>query len=122
MLYLLPFFLLAIGSAFEHEQALHAKNFRGESQAFCTALWISVYASWATRIAILAYIALKLSWVAAIAMFIGGMLASGVIAGLVSGLVGLSAGSIGQLYISFSAFIVWPACFMAAYLSLPKVM
>jgi hypothetical protein len=82
MLYLLPFFLIAIGSAFEHEQALHAKNFRGESQAFCTALWISVYASWAARIAILVYIVLNLSWVAAIAMFIGGMLASGVIAGL----------------------------------------
>ena len=122
MAYLLPFFLLAIGNAFEHEQALHAKSFRGESQAFCTILWISVYASWIIRIAVLTYIAVNLSWVAAIAMFIGGMLISGVIAGLVSGVVGRAAGSIGQLYISFSAFIIWPACFLAAYLSLPKVM
>ena len=122
MAYLLPFFLLAIGNAFEHEQALHAKNFRGESQAFCTILWISVYASWIIRIAVLTYIAVNLSWVAAIAMFIGGMLISGAIAGLVSGVVGRAAGSIGQLYISFAAFIIWPACFLAAYLSLPKVM
>lgn len=122
MAYLLTFFLLAIGNAFEHEQALHAKNFRGESQAFCTILWFSVYASWVTRIAILVYIALNLSWIAAIAMFIGGMFFSGVIAGLVAGIIDRAVGSIGQLYISFAAFIVWPACFLAAYLSLPKVM
>ena len=121
MTYILPFFLLAIGNAFEHEQALHAKNFRGESQNFCTILWVSVYVSWVTRIAVLAYVALNLSWVAAIAMFVGGMLVSGVIAGLVSGVVGRITGPTGQLYISFAAFIVWPACFLAAYLSLPKV-
>lgn len=88
MVYILTFFLIAIGNAFEHEQALHAKSFRGESQAFLATLWLSVYASWATRTAILVYIGLKLSWIAAIAMFIGGILASGVIAGLVSARVG----------------------------------
>ena len=122
MAYLLPFFLLTIGHAFEHEQALHAKNFRGESQTFCTILWISVYASWIARIAALAYIALNLSWVAAIAMFIGGILVTGLIAGLVSVVAVSAAGSIGQLYISFATFIVWPSCFLAAYLSLPKIM
>ena len=122
MPYFLPFFLLAIGHAFEHEQALHAKKFRGESQTFCTALWVSVYASWVARLVILVYIAFKLSWIAAIAMFIVGMPVSGVIAGLLSGLVGRAAGSIGQIYISLAAFIAWPVCFLAAYLSLPKVM
>lgn len=121
MLYILSFFLIAIGSAFGHEQALHAKNFRGESQAFCTALWISVYLSWAARIAILAYIALNLSWIAAIAIFIGGILASGIIAGLLSALSARTIGSMGQLYISVGAFIVWPVCFLAAYLSLPEI-
>lgn len=122
MEYLLSFFLLAIGKAFTHEQALHAKNFRGESQAFCTMLWISVYASWITSIAVLVYIVLNLSWVAALAIFVGGMLVSGVIAGLISSIVGRAIGQIGQLYISFAAFIVWPACFLAAYLLLPAVM
>ena len=122
MEYLLSFFLLAIGKAFAHEQALHAKNFRGESQAFCTMLWISVYASWITSIAVLVYIVLNLSWVAALAMFVGGVLVSGVIAGLISSIVDRAIGQIGQLYISFAAFIIWPACFLAAYLSLPTVM
>lgn len=122
MEYLLSFFLLAIGKAFTHEQALHAKNFRGESQAFCTMLWISVYASWITSVAVLVYIVLNLSWVAALTIFVGGMLVSGVIAGLISSIVGRAIGQIGQLYISFAAFIVWPACFLAAYLLLPAVM
>lgn len=120
--YLLSFFLLSIGKSFAHEQALHAKNFRGESQAFCTILWLSVYASWATGIAVLAYIVLNLSWVAAVSMLIGGILVSGVIAGFISSIVGRATGPIGQLYISFAAFIVWPACFLAAYLCLPRVM
>lgn len=122
MEYLLSFFLLAVGKAFTHEQALHAKNFRGESQTFCTILWISVYASWVTSIAIFAYIVLNLSWVAALAMFIGGILVSGVIAGLISSIVSSDAAQTRQLYILFAAFIVWPVCFLAAYLSLPAVM
>lgn len=121
MAYLLPFFLIAIGSAFEHEQVLRARNFPGESRAFRTALWISAYASWATRIAIIIYIALNLSRVAAVAMFIGGMLAAGVISGLLSGISGRWAGPTGKVYVSASAFIVWPTCFLAAYFSLPKV-
>lgn len=121
MLYLLPFFLIAIGSAFEHEQALHAEHFGGESRAFHIALWISAYASWATRIAIIIYVALNLSWMAAIAMFIGAMLAAGVIAGSLSAIAARMAGPKGQLYVSAAAFIVWPACFLAAFFSLPKV-
>lgn len=121
MPYLLPFFLIAIGSAFEHEQALHAEHFTGKSRALHIALWVSAYASWATRIAIIIYIAVNLSWVAAIAMFIGGMLAAGVIAGLLSAIVRRTADPIGQLYVSAAAFIVWPACFLAAYFTLPKV-
>ena len=121
MLYLLPFFLIAIGSAFEHEQSQHAEHFTGENRAFHIALWISAYSSWATRIAIIIYIALKLSWVAAIAMFIGGMLGAGVIAGLLSAIAGRMAGPRGQFYVSAAAFIVWPACFLAAFFSLPTV-
>lgn len=121
MSYILTFFFIAFGHAFEHEQALHAKNFRGESQTFQTALWLSVYASWAVRVAILFFIGLKLSWLAAIAIFFGGMLTAGTIAGLLSAIAARFAGSIGQLYISLAAFVVWPACFLAAYFSLPIV-
>lgn len=117
--FLLPFILLSIGGAFEHEQAVHAKNFKGESQTFRTILWISVYTSWITRIAIVAYIALNLSWVAAIAIFTGRLLVSGLLAGIVSGVLRRAVGSIAQLYISFAAFVVWPSCYLAAYLVLP---
>jgi len=121
MLYLLPFLLIAIGSAFEHEQAQHAEHFQGGSRAFGTALWISAYASWATRIAIIIYIAVKLSWVAALGMFFGGMLVAGVVAGVLSGIAGRAAGPMGHFYLSAAAFVIWPACFLAAYFSLPKV-
>jgi len=120
MPYLLPFLLIAIGSAFEHKQALHAERIRGESQAFRIALWISAYASWATRISIIIYVALNLSWVAALVMFIGAMVAAGVIAGLLSAIVARAAGPKGQVYLSAATFIVWPACFAAAFLLLPK--
>ena len=121
MVYLAPFLLIAIGSAFEHEQALHAKNFRGESQNFCTALWLSVYASWACRIAIFAFIGIKLSLAVAVAMFIGGIVARGVFAGLLSGLMCRIAGPSGQEFVSLTAFVAWPTLFFAAYLLLPKV-
>ena len=121
MAYIFPFLLLAIGGAFEHEQALHAKNFRGSSQAFRTALWGSVFASWGVRIAILLYVGFKLSWIAALVMFAGGMLVSGVVAGLLSATLARAAGPMGQVYISVAAFAIWPACFATAYLSLPNL-
>ncbi len=120
MSYLLPFFLIAIGSAFEHEQALHAEQYRGESRAFRAALWISVYASWASRIALIIFIAWKLSWPAALAMFFGAMLVAGVIAGLISSIASRTANPMRQFYVSAATFAVWPACFLAAYFSLPK--
>lgn len=121
MPYLLPFLLIAIGGAFEHEQARYAEDFPGESRAFHIALWISSYSSWASRIAIAIFIALNLSWPAAIAIFLGGMLVAGVIAGLLSAIARRAAGPMGRFYVSAAAFIVWPACFLAAYFSLPKV-
>ena len=121
MPYILPFLLIAIGGGFEHEQAQHAENFTGENLRFRIALWFSAYASWASRMTILAYVGLKLSWVAAIAMFIGGMLASGVIAGALSVFSKRVAGTMAEVYVSLLAFVIWPVCFLAAYLSLPRV-
>ncbi len=120
MPYLLPFFLIAIGSAFEHEQAQYAENFPGEGPAMRAALRISPYASWATRVALIIHIGLHFSWVAAIGMFIGAMLVAGIFAGLLSAIAARWAGEKGKFYLSSAAFIVWPACFLAAYVTLPR--
>ena len=119
MLYLLPFLLIAIGSAFEHEQVQYAQRYPGESRPYHIALWVSAYSSWATRVAIIIYIGFALSWPAAIAMFIGGMLTAGIIAGLLSTVSRRIYGPMGPVHVAAAAFGVWPACFIAAYFSLP---
>lgn len=117
--FLLPFALIAVGGAFEHEQGQLAAEFKGQDQGLRSALWFSAYAGWATRIALLVYIGFKLSWIAAIAMFLGAMVLSGVVAGTLSALAGRYAGAMGRLYVSLAAFVVWPLCFLAAFFTLP---
>lgn len=120
MSYIIPFLLISIAGAFEHEQAVHAKNFRGESQSFCTTLWVSAWSCKICCLALLIFVGIKLSWLAAIVMFVAGFIVPGILAGLFGGVAGRIFGPMGQAYVSLAAFLVWPSSLIAAYFTLPK--
>lgn len=117
----MPFVLISLAEAFEHEQALHAKGFRGESELFCTILWLSVYACRISCYSLLIFIGIKISWLVAIGMFIGGFIIPGLLAGLIATTMARVFGAIGQAIVSMAGFLVWPASLIAAYLTLPKI-
>jgi len=113
MSYVIPFLLLTIAGAFEHEQALNARDFHGESQLFCTFMWLSVWSCKICSYGLLFYIGFNLSWVAAGVMYAAGFVAPGVLAGVL-------AAMFNRLVFSIAAFIVWPVCLIGAFLLLPK--
>lgn len=91
-------------------QQLHAKNFRGGSAAIGLALAVSAFAGTVTGFIYLGYYGWNVSWMAAAAVFV---------IGIVAALLGLVVERLtGPLVLSMLGFIGWPvsAYFMFANL------
>lgn len=121
MTYLAAALLLCLATAFAHEQVVHAKNFRGESQTFRSLLFLSAIFKGFTSMTLVIYVGFTLSWLAAIGLFGASIVGGGVIAGVIAATAERIFGFSGQLLISISAFVVWPSCLVGAYLLLPKM-
>jgi hypothetical protein len=97
-------------SIFVFYQQLHAKNFRGASEAFGLILSISAFLGMLTGFAYLGYYGWSVVWWGPIVIFILGIL---------SLIVGFALErALGALTLSLAGFIVWPisAYFMFQYI------
>lgn len=92
--------LICVATAFGHEQAVHAKNFRGESEVFRTFLFLSAITRSICVVALLAYVGFSLSWTAAAVMFIASILVGGILAGVLASVFTKILGGEGQLVMS----------------------
>ena len=91
-------------------QQLHGKNFKGSSQGFGLLLTLSALAGTITGIVYLVHYGWNVSWFAAIAIFIVGLLAA-FLGFLLERLIGAVA-------LSMLGFVGWPVCayFMFKYM------
>jgi len=92
-------------------QQLHLKNFRGDSEAFRTALTLSALAGALTGLAYLVYYGWTVSWWPPVVFFVVGLLLIGIIGAVAERLVS-------AVSISVAGFVGWPVCafFMFRYL------
>lgn len=99
-------------SIFVFYQQLHAKNFKGGSEAFGLALSFSGFSGMLTGIAYLIYYGWSVVWWAPIVIFIFGLATS--IPGY------FLERLIGRFTISFLGFVGWPACAYFMFLLVPN--
>ena len=95
-------FLYCLFGIFVFYQQLHAKNYRGESQAFGLALAASAFAGTVTGLIYIGYYGWSISWWAAAVVFV---------LGIVAGTAGLALERLtGPFALSLLGFIGWPIC------------
>lgn len=115
--YIAFFVFYVVASAFRHEQALYARDFKGESHAFCMSIWASVYVNWAVSLFLLYLIGSAFSWVAAGSIYLLSALATGILAGIISATARRKFGDIGPMYVMLFGFFISPAGLASAYFS-----
>lgn len=103
--------LYCLFGIFVFYQQLHAKNFRGASQAFGLALAASAFMGTITGLIYLGYYAWNISWWVAAVVFLLGILA---------GFAGLAMERLtGRYALSLGGFVGWPICAYFMFKTLP---
>lgn len=112
-------FFMALAASLGHEQGVHAKGFRGESQVFRLLLLMSSIVCQLGWVGVAAYVGATHSWLAAGALVLTTVVGGGILAGAIAALLARALPGFGQLVISAVAFIAWPLCLFSAYHLLP---
>lgn len=86
----------------------HARDFRGASQAYLLALYISVIIGSLVGLGLLVYYFIQVSWYWPLVLFVGGSLVGGFFFGFLDAKIGL-------LGMSLVSFIGWPASAIWAF-------
>lgn len=104
--------LYCLFGIFVFYQQLHAKNFRGSSQAFGLALAASAFAGTVTGLIYIAYYGWNISWwVAAVVLVLG----------ILAGIAGLAVERLtGPFALSIGGFVGWPVCAYFMFKALPS--
>ena len=102
-----------IFSIFLFEQQRHVKNFNGASRGFGMVLSMSAFLGMVTGIAYLVYYGWNVTWWAAAAIFICGLIAK-----MYGGFI--VAHAIGPLSLSMAAFVGWPISAYFMFAAIPR--
>ncbi|MBF0419622.1 MAG: hypothetical protein HQL78_05590 [Magnetococcales bacterium] len=99
----------AFFSGFVSEHTRHAVNFRGSSQTFKQFLILSSSVGFLVSFTLTAYYFMHVAWYYSIFLYVVVSVASGIIFVALSLILSKTLGHLGQVIISFAAFIGWPA-------------